>query len=150
MGVKSKIKNAIRQKIINLGKAMNESDSIRDSLAYSILRDLDVACKKDELLVRFYPKFGTKISHTKAFATMQKYLELTRPVCVGNLVRIGGANDGGYVMINPKINLLADSNKNGDSSACNCISSNVCDSSVAKTANIVSAPPPILPYKIIL
>lgn len=34
-------------------------------------------------------------------AIIDSYLALIRPICVKNLVRIGGFNDGGYVMIPP-------------------------------------------------
>lgn len=83
---------------------MTTVENAKDALAYNILRDLDIS-HKDELLVSFYPKCGRKISRGN-FAMMKRFLELTHPICISNLVRIGGANDGGYVMINPKINLF--------------------------------------------
>ncbi len=73
--------------------------------AYTIMRDLDLV-SKDKNLLSFYLKISDRINICNNFKIMQRYLNATRPVRVGNLVRVGGANDGGYVMINPKIDLL--------------------------------------------
>lgn len=111
-----RLKNALRpfKRIRNeIGAVRNEiaqmrgeiTNELRNQIAYNILRDTNLA-HKDESLVAFYPKCGGKVGVTHDFATMQRYLNATRPVRVSNLVRVGGANDGGYVMINPKIDLL--------------------------------------------
>ena len=85
--------------------------TIRNATAYSVLSDLNIAHKEQTLLM-FYPVWNnkTKVMVANNFDIMQKYLNATRPVRVSNLVRVGGANDGGYVMINPKIDLLRDIN----------------------------------------
>lgn len=83
---------------------------IHSQIAYNVLRGANLA-HKNELLMAFYPTCGEKVGVTHDFATMQRYLNATRPVRVSNLVRVGGANDGGYVMINPKIDLLRASNR---------------------------------------
>lgn len=111
-----RLKNAFRpfKRIRNeLGAVRSEiaqmrceiANELRNQIAYNILRDANLA-HKDESLMAFYPKCGGKVGVTHDFATMQRYLNATRPVRVSNLVRVGGANDGGYVMINPKIDLL--------------------------------------------
>lgn len=98
---------AVRNEIAQMrGEITNE---LRNQIAYNILQNANLA-HKDESLVAFYPKCGGKVGVTHDFATMQRYLNATRPVRVSNLVRVGGANDGGYVMINPKIDLLRDIN----------------------------------------
>ena len=98
---------AVRSEIAQMrGEIANE---LRNQLAYNILHNSNLA-HKDESLMAFYPKCGGKVSVVSDFATMQRYLNAVRPVRVGNLVRVGGANDGGYVMINPKIDLLRSAN----------------------------------------
>lgn len=98
---------ALKQRIVYLGNEMsaNIDASVKNALAHNILRDLNVA-HKEKLLVALYPKFGRNITHTQNLANVKRYLELVRPVQVSNLMRVGGANDGGYVMINPQIDLL--------------------------------------------
>ncbi len=103
--VQSEIAKTREEIISNIGL------DIRNALAYNILRDSNLAYK-DELLMALYPKNGGKVGVTSDFSTMKRYLNAVRPVRVKNLVRVGGENDGGYVMINPKIDLL---NKFGNS-----------------------------------
>lgn len=77
--------------------------------AYETMRDLNLVDKDKNLLV-FYHRIGDRIGICNDFTTMQRYLNAVRPVrsnfIMQNLVRVGGANDGGYIMINPKIDLL--------------------------------------------
>ncbi|MGX3045767.1 hypothetical protein [Helicobacter sp. T3_23-1056] len=90
--------NAIRTEI--------RTDIIAHS-AYETMRDLNLV-DKDKNLLMFYHRIGGRISISVChdFTIMQRYLNAVRPVRVKNLVRVGGTNDGGYIMINPKIDLL--------------------------------------------
>ncbi|MGX3011303.1 hypothetical protein ACWIUD_07065 [Helicobacter sp. 23-1044] len=110
--------------MINLLSETEISQNLRNVLAYNVLRDSNVA-HKDELLMAFYPKNGGKVGVTSDFTTMQRYLNAVRPVRSNfisqNLVRVGGANDGGYIMINPKIDLfesMQDSSHNSPPPIC--------------------------------
>ena len=102
---------AVKSDIVRIREHLGSD--IRNILAYHILRDSNVA-HKDELLMALYPKNGEKVGVTSDIATMKRYLNAVRPVrsdfIVQNLVRVGGANDGGYILINPKIDLLDSSN----------------------------------------
>ena len=82
-------------------------ESIRNITAYSVVRDLNIAHKEQTLLM-FYPVWNNRANFmvTNKFDMVKKYLNSVRPIQMENLVRIGGANDGGYIMINPKIDLL--------------------------------------------
>ena len=100
---------ALKQRIVYLGNEMSVNINTKNALAYNILRDLDVA-HKDKLLVSLYPKIGRNIAHTQNLSNIKRYLELVHPVQISNLMRVGGANDGGYVMINPQIDLLYSQN----------------------------------------
>lgn len=90
-------------------KLQNEVKNINADIiahnAYELMRDLNLT-SKDKNLLSFYLKISDRISICNDFKIMQRYLNAVRPVRVSNIVRVGGANDGGYVMINPKIDLL--------------------------------------------
>ena len=102
-----RIRNEIRGLKDEIWQMRNEIViEARNAIAYDILRDLNLS-HKDESLMAFYPKNGGKVGITGDFATMKRYLNAVRPVRVKNLVRVGGANDGGYIMINPRIDLLS-------------------------------------------
>ena len=100
----------IRNEIKDLrNEVRNINADIINRYAYNIMKDLDLV-SKDKNLLPFYRRISDKINICNDFKIMQRYLNATRPVRVSNLVRVGGANDGGYVMINPKIDLLRDIN----------------------------------------
>lgn len=100
----------IRKEIEKLqSEAKNINADIIAHNAYTIMRDLDLV-SNDKNLLSFYLKISDRINICNNFKIMQRYLNATRPVRVSNLVRVGGANDGGYVMINPKIDLLRATN----------------------------------------
>lgn len=73
--------------------------------AYNVMRDSDLV-SKDKNLLSFYLRISDRINICNNFTTMKCYLNAVHPVRVSNLVRVGGANDGGYIMINPQIDLL--------------------------------------------
>lgn len=136
-GLKSVLRypfRALKRRIVYLGNEMsaNIDVSIKNTIACNILRDLDVA-HKDKLLVALYPKFGRNIAHTQNLANVKRYLELVRPVQVSNLMRVGGANDGGYVMINPQIDLLNSQNL-----------AKISEESTLDSAKLPQIPPPSL------
>ena len=96
-----------------IGTIRSELNAIRADMiahnAYETMRDLNLVDKDKNLLV-FYHRIGDKINICNDFTIMQRYLNAVRPVrsnfIMQNLVRVGGANDGGYIMRNPKIDLL--------------------------------------------
>lgn len=135
---------ALKQRIVYLGNEMcaNIDVSVKNALAYNVLRDLNVA-HKDKLLVALYPKFGRNIAYSQNLANIKQFLALTRPVCVPNLVRIGGTNDGGYVMINPQIDLLNPQNL----AIINAESNLKFVDSASDSANLSQIPPPKFVYK---
>lgn len=97
-----RIRNEIGAVKSEIAALQNE---LRNQIAYNILRDSSLAYK-DKALMAFYPHCGGKVGTTSDFATMKAYLNAVRPVHTKHLVRVGGPNDGGYVMINPKLDLL--------------------------------------------
>ena len=86
--------SAVRSEIAKMREeiCVNVGFDVRNILAYQVLRD------SKESLMSFYPHFSNGINVTNDFVTMKRYLDAVRPVLVKNLVRVGGENDGGYII----------------------------------------------------
>ncbi|RDU65136.1 hypothetical protein [Helicobacter sp. MIT 14-3879] len=103
----SKLKQYVKRKLHSLF-SNNIETSLREILAYNVLKDLNLSNKED-ILLSFYPKPAGFMKSSSSESNIRKYLSLVRPIDVESidvasiikLKRFGGSNDGGYIMATP-------------------------------------------------
>ncbi|RAX54753.1 hypothetical protein CCY99_03045 [Helicobacter sp. 16-1353] len=98
------LKNFIKQKIQNVIGVNEVNTRFNFLMSYNIIKELDMPREqKEAILLSMYPGAMGGIQLSYNIENIKKYLNLIRPICVsvGKLSRIGGENDGGYVMLAP-------------------------------------------------
>lgn len=112
MSVLEKFKNSFKKKIKiilgidKLGTLLEKIDEqniiLRDTLAFNVLKELDLEHKED-VLFSLFPKVDNPIGTACNTERIRDYLKLVQPVQIEGLRRYGGPNDGGYVMAIPPL-----------------------------------------------
>lgn len=100
MKILRKFKERWKNKIKSLFSSNNVEAILRDTLAFNVLKELELE-HKDEVLLSFFPKPCNKIGLSSNIERIKAYLKLVQPVEIEGLRRFGGSNDGGYIMATP-------------------------------------------------